>query len=64
MLDHIDIQEAGLENWKIFKSIRLESLQEVPTAYAVHLDDGLAMSDEDWRMKVVAGPLVLGFCQW
>jgi len=41
MLDHIDIREAGREDWKIFKSIRLESLRDVPIAYAVHLEPHL-----------------------
>lgn len=58
MLDHINIPEARLEDWKIFKFIRLESLRDVPIAYAAHLDDGLAMSDDDWRSKGLGGKIL------
>lgn len=46
------IIDAGLEDWQLLRTIRLQSLQEVPAAYASTYERELAFTDLDWQERL------------
>ena len=55
------IRILGADDLAIFKAIRLEALRAEPAAFASSVEDWEVLSDDDWRKRLVDGPVFVAF---
>ncbi|OWV95971.1 acetyltransferase [Rhizobium sp. R72] len=55
------IRILGIDDVAIFKAIRLEALRTEPAAFASSAEDWEALSDDEWRKRLVEGPVFAAF---
>jgi GNAT superfamily N-acetyltransferase len=55
------IRILGADDLAIFKAIRLEALRAEPAAFASSVEDWEVLSDDDWRKRLVEGPVFVAF---
>ncbi|MET2010190.1 GNAT family N-acetyltransferase [Microbacterium chocolatum] len=48
----VEIREAREADWAEVRSIRIEMLQDAPTAFNERVEDALALNEEGWRARV------------
>lgn len=49
---NIEIRKPNLDEWEAYKTLRLESLKECPTAFASSYEESKDESEEKWKMYI------------
>ncbi len=57
------IRVLGIDDVAIFKAIRLEALRTEPAAFASTVGDWEALADDEWRRRLIDGPVLVAFKQ-
>ena len=52
MADKLKITQLAPADWKLFCSLRLQAIQEVPSGFADTLTETLRISEEEWRRRL------------
>ncbi|TCM75310.1 GNAT family N-acetyltransferase [Rhizobium sp. BK068] len=55
------IRILGIDDVAIFQRIRLEALRLEPAAFASSAEDWEALTDEEWRKRLIDGPVFVAF---
>lgn len=48
----LDIRQLGVEEWRVFRNVRLAALKEAPYAFGSTFEREVRASDESWRNRL------------
>ena len=48
----LQIRQLGVEDWRIFREVRLDALKEAPYAFGSTFEREVGASDESWRNRL------------
>ncbi len=54
----MEVRKLSKEDWALYKSLRLLSLQETPQLFVSSVEDELSLTDEQWMSRVTPSDII------